>query len=152
MAILNQQPNDIKLEVADLFLEEISNLRLTENEKFLLISAIAKALQQEDSSNFIKCWKHTRIVWKLYTWIWRLSTRWGNEAMIRKIKSIVLNVLIKSFSYAAQAIIIILVFNILVLLFSFLFIGFIIYALVNSLNKTNEERNVSFTRTSREED
>ena len=54
MAILNQQPNDIKLEVADLFLEEISNLRLTENEKFLLISAIAKALQQEDSSNFLQ--------------------------------------------------------------------------------------------------
>jgi len=72
--------------------------------------------------------------------------------MIEKIKSAFLNMLIKSFSFASQLIIFILAFNIIILLFSFILTVLVIYILVNYLNKTNKESNVSFTRTSRKKD
>jgi len=54
MSILSQQPNDIKLEVADLFLEEITNLRYSKKDKFLLISALDESLKEGSSSKILQ--------------------------------------------------------------------------------------------------
>lgn len=44
MAKLSQQSNDIKLEVADLFLAEISGLRLSNKEKLKLIEILDESI------------------------------------------------------------------------------------------------------------
>jgi hypothetical protein len=64
--MLSQQPNDIKLEVIDLFLEQIGNLRFTDHEKFLLVPAIDKALQVESSMNFLQLLLNVENIQKLF--------------------------------------------------------------------------------------
>lgn len=52
MGILSRQPNDIKLEVADLFIAEISSLRLSNLEKLHLIKILDSNLDAD--CNLIK--------------------------------------------------------------------------------------------------
>ena len=52
MGILSSQPNDVKLEVADLFISEISSLRLSNLEKLDLIKILDSNL--ESDCNLVK--------------------------------------------------------------------------------------------------
>lgn len=52
MAILSKQSNDVKLEVADLFLQEISDLMLDDREKLKLIQILDKDI--DSNSELIK--------------------------------------------------------------------------------------------------
>lgn len=55
MSMLSQLPIDVKIEVADFILDDISNLRYDNGQKLKLIQLIDQCIAQDTASSLLKC-------------------------------------------------------------------------------------------------